>query len=233
MSNQAINIPKPHLDADADLSSNNQPKGVMMERILHVNINNSLGNLALAGPQGGFWRLVDGTQFQTLGSCADNHTMDSSAAINQLCQADMHEVVLLEHQSTFPVALGVKMNCVPSKEFTELGDAYTYTVLPNSNLSTPQQLFKSEPLGADMVDWHKQYPQYNATNLETEGVMPVNNQSIVFIDCEHPAVGLLRANQNLIGVDIDSQKKIDNTWFKISRQVLNVCCDTIRKKILC
>ena len=35
-------------------------KDTIMERVLHVSITNSLGNLALAGPHGGCWRLVDG-----------------------------------------------------------------------------------------------------------------------------------------------------------------------------
>ena len=222
-----------NLGAQAVAVSNNEEKetkGTLMERVLHVSITNSLGNLALAGPQGGVWKPVDGMQFQILGNCMDG--MDTGAATSQLSSAMIHEVTLLEHQSTFPVPLGVQINCVPPKEYTELGDAYAYTVLPHSTTSMPQEIYKTQKLSDEMYDWHKEFPQYNASNLESEGIMPVNNQSFVFIDCQHPVVSLLRHNSHLIGCDIDAQKKIDGTWYKISRQVLGTCCDTLRKKVL-
>ena len=86
-----------------------------MERTLHVNITNSLGNLALAGPHGGLWKLVDGSQWKVFGNLASEE-MDAGMAMNQLNCAMIHEVTLLEHQSTFPVPLGVNLNCVPARE---------------------------------------------------------------------------------------------------------------------
>lgn len=205
-------------------------RGTILERTLHVSISNSLGNLALAGPHGGFWKPVDGTQFQILGHATEG--MDASAATTQLGSAMIHEVTLLEHQSTFPVPLGVQINCVPAREFTELGEAYAYTVLPHSTTATPQEIYKAQPLSDDAYEWRKEFPQYNAGNLETEGIMHVNNQAFVFIDCQHPVISLLRHNSHLIGCDIDSQKKIENTWYKITRPVLKLCCDTLRQKVL-
>lgn len=219
-------VAKVHLEEGEEPAS----KGVVLERVLHVNISNSLGNLALAGPHGGFWKPVDGTQFQILGHAMEG--MDASAATHQLSSAMIHEVTLLEHQSTFPVPLGVHINCVPAKEYTELGEAYAYTVLPGSVASAPQCVFKSQPLSDDMYEWRKEFPKYNAANLETEGIMHVNNQAFVFIDCEHPVVSLLRHNAHLIGCDIDSQKKLEGNWYKISRPVLKTCCDTLRQKVL-
>ena len=63
-------------------------RGTVLERVLHVNISNSLGNLALAGPHGGFWKPVDGTQFQILGQAMEG--MDASAATHQLSSAMTH-----------------------------------------------------------------------------------------------------------------------------------------------
>lgn len=218
------------VQAKAHLDEEEHARGTVMERVLHVNISNSLGNLALAGPHGGFWKPVDGTQFQILGQAMEG--MDASAATHQLSSAMIHEVTLLEHQSTFPVPLGVQINCVPAKEYTELGEAYAYTVLPGSTASTPQCVFKAQPLSDDMYEWRKEYPKYNAANLETEGIMHVNNQAFVFVECEHPVVGLLRNNAHLIGCDIDSQKKLEGSYYKISRPVLKTCCDTLRQKVL-
>jgi len=212
-------------------SAERESRGTILERTLHVNITNSLGNLALAGPHGGFWKPVDGTQFKLFGNF-EGESIDACTATNQLNCAVIHEVTLLEHQSSFPVPLGVELNCVPPREFTELGQKYSYTVLPCSSNSNPQCIFKAESLNDELYEWHKEFPQYTAANLDTEGVMPVNNQAFVFIDCAHPVVSILRNNAHLIGCDIDQQKRIDGTWYKISKQVLQTCCKTIREKVL-
>ena len=205
-------------------------KGTILERVLHVNITNSLGNLALAGPQGGVWKLVDGAQHQVLGHCSDG--MDVGTSTSQLGDVFVHSVEIMQHHNGFPVPLGVQLNCMPPKEYTDLGEAFAYTVLPNSKMTTPEVIYKAQPMNDEMYEWHKQFPQYTAANLESEGVMHVNNQAFCFIDKEHPAVPVLRYNAHLIGCDIDSQKKVDGTWFKVSRQVLKVCCDTIKTKVL-
>ena len=219
-----------HIASICKSEEGDNPRGTILERTLHVNISNSLGNLALAGPHGGFWKPVDGTQFQILGQAVEG--MDASTATRQLGSALIHEVTLLEQQSTFPVPLGVQINCVPAREYTELGEAYAYTVLPHCDNSNPQGIYKAQPLSEDMYEWRKEFPQYNASNLETEGIMHVNNQAFVFIDCQHPVVSLLRNNAHLIGCDIDAQKKLEGTWYKISRPVLKTCCDTLREKVL-
>lgn len=209
-------------------SSSEEPRGTVLERVLHVNITNSLGNLALAGPHGGVWKLVDGAQHVVLSQSAG----DVGASTSQLGSVLIHEVQVLQQHNGFPVPLGVQFNCVPAREYTDLGEAYAYTVLPNSKLNSPETIYTAPPLSDDMYEWHKQYPQYTAANLEEEGIMHVNNQAFCFVDKEHPAVPVLRYNSHLLGCDIDSQKKMENTWFKVSRQVLKVCCDTIREKVL-
>jgi hypothetical protein len=201
-----------------------------MERTFHMNITNTLSNLALAGPHGGFWKLVDGKQPELLANM-DHENLDACAATSQLNNAVIHEVTLLEHQSTFPIPLGVTINCVPSREITDIGEKYAYTVLPNGLSSTPQVIYKAEPLSDDMYDWHKQFPQYNASNLETEGILPVNNQPFVFIELGHPVLAVLRSNPELIGCDLDQQKKMGD-YHRISRQLLQTCCNAIRQKIL-
>ena len=37
---------------------------------------------------------------------------------------------MLQDRSTFPVGLGVHINCVPLNEMTDLGERFAYTVLP-------------------------------------------------------------------------------------------------------
>ena len=214
-----------------DASTEQEARGIIMERTLHVNITNSLGNLALAGPHGGIWKPVDGQQTRLFANL-DSESVDASAATSQLNCAIIHKVTLLEHQSTFPVPLGVQINCVPSREVTELGQQFAYTVLPNSINSNQQSIFEVEMLNDEMYAWHKEFPTYTATNLDSEGIVPVKGQPFVFIDCNHPVVSLLRHNAHLIGCDIDTQKKIEGQYYKISCQVLHSCCDTLRRKVL-
>ena len=49
---------------------------------------------------------------------------------------------------------------------------------------------------------------------------------------DHPVIALLRHNAGLIGCQIDEQPKIDLEWFKVARQVLSACCQTLRAKVL-
>jgi hypothetical protein len=218
-------------NARSDHAPEQESRGIIMERTLHVNITNSLGNLALAGPHGGIWKPVDGLQTKIFANL-DSDVVDASAATTQLNCAVIHKVTLLEHQSTFPVPLGVEINCVPSREVTELGQKFAYTVLPHSVNSNSNTIYEAEMLNDEMYAWHKEFPMYNASNLDSEGVIPIPNSPYVFIDCNHPVVSLLRHNSHLIGCDIDSQKKIEEKYFRISTQVLQCCCDTLRRKVL-
>ena len=74
--------------------------------------------------------------------------------------------------------------------------------------------------------------QYNESNLESQGVMDVVGHPYVFLHEEHPAIGLLRHNEEMIGCDIDKQPRMEKVWIKVSRQVLNTCCQTLRQKVL-
>ncbi len=42
-------------------------QGTILTRTLHVNVSNTLANLAMAGPSGGTWKLVDGKGISVFG----------------------------------------------------------------------------------------------------------------------------------------------------------------------
>lgn len=217
------------------MSTNNIPSventsGTILNRTISVNITGSLANFAMAGPQGAVWKPVEGKQTKVFG-CMNENT-DAQLATNQLRTALIHEVNVLEHKSTFPVALGVKINCLPSHEITDLGQAYAYTILPMSQLATSHNIYKCDVSAENSQNWRNEYPQWNSTNLEKEGVMELANCPYVFVKQDHPIIALLRSNSSLIGCDIDQQPKIDNEWFKVTRQVLAACCQTLRTKVL-
>ncbi|KAJ1466344.1 hypothetical protein T484DRAFT_1756719 [Baffinella frigidus] len=62
--------------------------------------------------------------------------------------------------------------------------------------------------------------------------MDVAGCPYVFVSQGHPAINLLRANSELLGSNTDEMTKIDGEWFKVSRQVVMQCCDTLRKQVL-
>ena len=205
------------------------PQGTILTRTLYVNVTGSLANLSMAGPSGGSWRLVDGKQIGVFGLGSE---VDSQVATNQLRTALIHELKILQDRSTFPVPLGVTINCVPAHEMTDVGDRFAYTVLPGTQNSVAQTIYQCDTGSEEGLQWRKDYPKWTAANLETEGVLHVDNNPWVFVHETHPVVALLRHNAGLIGCKIDEQPKIDQEWYKVTRQVLSACCQTLRTKVL-
>ena len=205
------------------------PQGTILTRTLYVNITGSLANLSMAGPSGGSWRLVDGKQIGVFGLGSE---VDTQVATNQLRTALIHELKVLQDRSTFPVPLGVTINCVPAHEMTDLGERFAYTVLPGMQNSVAQTIYQCDTGSEEGLQWRKDYPKWTAANLETEGVLHVDNNPWVFVHETHPVVALLRHNAGLIGCKIDEQPKIDQEWYKVTRQVLSACCQTLRTKVL-
>lgn len=213
----------------AGASDANVPQGTILTRTLYVNITGSLANLSMAGPSGGSWKLVDGKQIGVFGMGSE---LDTQVATNQLRTALIHELKVLQDQSTFPVPLGVSISCVPSHEMTNVGDKFAYTVLPNVQNTVAQTVYQCDPGSEEGLQWRKDYPKWTSANLETEGVLHVDNNAWVFVHETHPVIALLRHNSSLIGCRIDDQPKIDQEWYKVSRQVLSACCQTLRTKVL-
>jgi hypothetical protein len=204
-------------------------QGTILTRTLHVHISGSLANLSMGGPTAGTWKLVDGKQIGVFGMGSE---VDSHVATNQLRTAMIHELKVLQDSSTFPVPLGVTINCVPANEMVDIGDRYAYTVLPGMQNTVGQTIYQCDVGSEEGQQWRKDYPKWTSANLETEGVLHVDNNPWVFVHENHPVVALLRHNASLIGCKIDEQPKIDMEWYKVARQVLSACCQTLRTKVL-
>jgi hypothetical protein len=159
---------------------------------------------------------------------ATTHT----SANNILASAKVKEVHLLEHKSTFKVPVGVIINCLPSHEMTAAGEAFCYTVLPESTNTVPLKLFQACEDNEESLRWKQEYPNYNAANLETEGVLEYSNSAFYFVHEGHPVITLLRANKDILRTDIDEQKMVANEWYKVLKQTFATCCNTLRNKVL-
>lgn len=227
--NANISSSSPSPDAVVLQGDTSVSQGTILTRTLHVNITGSLTNLAMAGPSAGTWKPVDGQQTGVFGMGSD---VDSQVATNQLRTALIHELKVLQDRSTFPVPLGVVIKCVPANEITDLGERFAYTVLPRIQNTVSQTVYQCDPGSEEGLQWRKDYPKWTAANLETEGVLNVENNPWVFVHETHPVIALLRHNAGLIGCKIDEQPKIDQEWYKVTRQVLSACCQTLRSKVL-
>jgi hypothetical protein len=108
---------------------NAAPHTQKMSRTLHIQIQGSLANLALQGQSAATWRLVDGNQLAAFGT---GNEIDVQSGSNQLRTALLTKATFIQEHSTFPVPLGIMISCVPCMEYTDLGQKYTYTVLPYS-----------------------------------------------------------------------------------------------------
>ena len=76
------------------------------------------------------------------------------------------------------------------------------------------------------------FPTFCAENLHTHGVLDMQNCPYVFVNQAHPVIHLLRQNETLLGVNIDSVPKMDNEWYKLSRPLMTSCCSTVKKEVL-
>ena len=82
------------------------------------------------------------------------------------------------------------------------------------------------------MQWRSQYPQYNSSNLETEGVLQVQGELFVFVSNDHPVIDMLRKNAHILNADISQQPLIDGKWYKIAKQVMSGCCSHLRERVL-
>ena len=210
------------------------PPSQVYTRTLCVHIEGSLNDMAHRGPLAGLWKGINGRE-NVLFHPNPKETLNSEASnsiINSLRNCVIKKVILKEHKSTFPILLGVDISCVPPNEVNNIGEPWAYTVLPQSIINAPQTIFQCDANTLDNTTWHQLYSQWNSSNLETHGTMDVPNQPFLFVHMDHPVIGLLRYNQNLIGCDIDAQPKLEQEYLKVSRQVMATCCQTIRDEVL-
>lgn len=104
------------------------------------------------------WRAMEGRQAAVWGvediggsvsSIASSSSMGESgflqthnSATHVLGNAVILKASIIEHQSSFGVPIGVTINCLPCNETTASGEAYCYTVLPESFSNTPIVLYE-------------------------------------------------------------------------------------------
>lgn len=217
------------MDAEAPAA----PEAIRLKRCITVQITGTMQNFAQAGPTAATWKPLEGKHVDVFG--VQDHEglcLDHGTQSNALRNTIIHKVTALKHASSFPVPVGVTMSCVTPCEVTDMGEKFVCTVLPNATNTSPQVVYETDAESADSIEWRAKYPGFNSSNLENNGVIQLNGVSYCFVHENHPVISLLRVNKEILGADIDEQNKIDGQWFKVSRQVLTSCCNTLRSKVL-
>jgi hypothetical protein len=208
----------------------------------------TMNAFSIMGPHAATWKPVDGKHASIFGT-EDSIGMDDpsstttssssmmlnadlAAATNSLRNVTITRASLLQSYNTFGVPLGVSINCLPRNEVVDTGDKYTFTTIPNTSVNAPFTLYEAGESHKQAMEWRVNYGKFTASNLTTQDVLEVPNCSYVFVHENHPVVNLLRINKHIVGVDIDDQPRMDGQWLKITRNLFDSSCDTIRHKIL-
>jgi hypothetical protein len=81
------------------------------------------------------------------------------------------------------------------------------------------------------VEWERDFPSWNAQNLETDGVMMVRGSEYRYVIEAHPAIRLLEVNAELIGIDVRNHPRVHGHWIKITNTCFNALCSTLRTRV--
>lgn len=205
----------------------------LITRRFNVRISGSLDRWNREGSLAATWTPANGKAGEVFGiNDVFESTPDAGLAAAVLQSAVLHKLTVLETKNDFPCNIGVTMSCIPSEEMTDTGHRYAITSLPTSHNTTPCVCFTAAESETDGHAWRSKYPHFTAQNLEEHGVLSVAGQPFVFVSQSHPVIDLLRQNVDLLSANINEQPLIDGEWYKITRQVMGTCCQTLRNKVL-
>ena len=206
---------------------------VIFTRRLMTNIRGSMEKFATGGVNTASWTPVNGKAGDVFGvSDIFDSAPDVGTTAAVLQSAVIHRVRVLETKNDFPLQVGINISCIPSMEATKTGQRFALTCLASSHNPTPITVFEADASNTYNVEWRQRYPQYNAGNLDTHGTLQVTGQPYLFVSQTHPVIELLKQNAELLNADISAQPLIDGEWYKLTKQVMLTCCNTLKTKVL-
>lgn len=218
-----------------------QSQTLNMSKTLHVNINGTLNTFSHLGASAGIWKPEPGQHVNIFGTNkpastpgyeyeAQPQNVDMQTV--SLSNACISKITVTQCKSTFCVPVGVTMNCITGSEFTDSGRAFAFTAIPNSTLNYPQVIYETSENTVKADLWREKFPNYTKSNLESEGVLHIQNCPYKFVHHRHPVVSLMHHNPQLIGAELNSCEKVDGEWYKVTPEIFNSSCQAIRKFIL-
>lgn len=212
----------------ADGSYSTEPPTTRLTKRLHVSVASSMSNLFSEGSGSAVWSILPDRASKLLGDSSS----DMTSSLNSIKNAYIINCKVLQSRSSFPVPIGVSMNCIPHNEITETGQTFAFTVLPMSHSDVTLTLFEADTTSTENNQWRNYFREYNKENLGTHNILDVQGMPYKFVHETHPVIGLLMANKEILGSDISTHSKIDGEWYKVGTQVLNTAVSTLSSKVL-
>jgi hypothetical protein len=191
------------------------------------------GNRAVwehAGVHGGVWRINPeraGSIFGCDGDCTSDTLLNE-----KLSRAMIRSVTVLESNSNIDEIVAVHIDGLPCKEFTAAGDGASLFLTGEGRVTQPQELFNMSGNTELGLAWMRKYPRYTHENLDKEGIMLLTGASYYFVDIDHPAIHMLRTNEDQLGVHISQEPAAEGRWFKVDIDAFMFCVQNIRDNIL-
>ena len=199
--------------------------GRSMTRNILVSIDGNRATWEHMGVHGGFWQ-VNPDRAGTIFGCDDADT-------DKLSRAIIHKVAIVESNTNIDEVVGIHIDGLPSREFTKNGEGAALFITGEGRVTEPQEIFNMSGNTELGLAWMRQYPKYTSTNLESEGVIFVTGSTFYFVHCEHPAVHMLKANEENLGVQVTQDESFGGgNWCRVDVEAFVFCVRQIRDNVL-
>jgi hypothetical protein len=196
-----------------------------LTRHLLVSINGNRATWEHMGMHGGLWQ-VNPDRAGTIFGCDDADT-------DKLSRAIIHNVTLIESSTNIDEVVGVHIDGLPSREFTQNGEGAAIFLTGEGRVTQPQEIFNMSGNTELGLAWMRQYPKYTNSNLDNEGVIFLTGSTFYFVNSDHPAVHMLKSNEEQLGVQINLDDTIEGgNWYKVDIEVFVYCVRQIRDNVL-
>ena len=101
----------------------------------------------------------------------------------------LHKMTMNSVQSTFPIALGLRITGVDDQTFSQTGESYSTIALPNANSHTARTLQEDN---TDLAyEFARKFPGYTADNLSEKGIHEVAARRFCLVAADHPLVSAI------------------------------------------
>lgn len=210
----------------------NSEKGTSRNILVHISGNRA--SWEHMGIHGALWRINP----EKAGMIFSYDMGDSGAPCNdqtvqeRVSRALIKKITILESNTNIDEVISVSIDGIPPKEFTVNGDGSSIFLLGAGRVTEPQEIFNLSGNTELGMAWMRQYPQYTNANLDIEGVMFLTGASYYFVHIGHPAIHMLKANQDQLGVQIRPENLVDGIWYKVDTEAFIFCVKALRENIL-
>jgi hypothetical protein len=216
--------------ADAELSSSSN-KGAVRHLLVHITGNRA--SWEHMGIHGALWRINAEKAGQIFNYDGNESLLGGEQGVQErVCRALIKRITVVESHTNVDEVVGVSIDGLPPKEFTAGGDGVSLFLLGSGRVTEPQEIFNLSGNTELGMAWMKQYPKYTHANLQEEGVMFLTGASYYFVHEGHPAIHMLRANTEVLGVQIKEETMVNGSWYRVDTEAFLFCVNTLRENLL-